>query len=271
MGFWNDIKKDFSDSLENGRILAEKQRRWKKEEAEYKNYSLDKLLTIDSIVQGINIGKLKVDKKQAELQLKYVKNNQKEKSDLQKAKNEISKEINKIKNGHTNIDDNGNEFDDFETNYRKAREKRVALCFNYLTHPKATEEGKRNAISVLLYSPYYRNVKMDIPNLKNRFSLYNKWETKKSELSVLELAFYSHIVLDCDIVVADSQLGEKWWEKNFKLQMNCRNTMEYNDETYGTHFRNLSFYGLSEKYTKNIKKMEDEFWKLIYQVCDENK
>lgn len=273
MGFWNEIKKSISDSIEFGRLSNEMHQRWKREEAEYKKYSPQELITMDNIIKGINIVKLSMDKKEIELQIKYGKNNKKAKRDLQKAKNELSNEIDRIKKDNTNIEENIDEFvgpEINEINYRKARERRVALCFNYLNHPKSTEDGRKNAILVLLYSsPYVRNMQMDIPNLKKRFSLYEKMWCKETTLNVLEISFYFYIISNCDVVVID--LEDKWWENNFSLQMVCGNSMKYNDEMYGTHFRDISFYGLSDQYTPDIKKAESEFWELIYQEYNKEK
>ena len=261
MGFFDELKKSVNESYNNGKENYDLQQRWKREEAEYASNTKHKKINIENIVKGINIGNLAIEKKRIELQLKYGDNSSEDKKNLREMRRDVQSQINEIKISNPTNDSAEDEDLDFIDNYRSTRNKRVALCISYLQHPKATTIGKKDALSLILMSPYCDNmidIQNDKPTLKKRLNIYNTQLNNYMQLSALDYCFYSHLISDFEVIPVNVNDKDPLLFQALGDRIGHENAMIYNDRDYGTHFQNLDFYRLSSNYTEQVAKQEEE-------------
>lgn len=258
MGFFDSLKKALVESYEVGKESYDRQNKWKKEEAEYKNSAKSRSITIHDIIRVKDIIDLNVEKKELDLKIKYMNNSKEVKTGLLKEREEKRTQIEELKRSRDIYQDDEDDTElKFHDRYNIYRNRRAALCISYLSHSKASEAGMKDALSILLMSPYCiteKDVRRDFSNLKTRYRIYEN--ALKKDLSALDYCFYNHLP-GVDMVPMDKKtLGEKWCLDYMMLSSTCENSMNYNDEMYGTHFGNLDFYGLTITYDE--KKMSQE-------------
>lgn len=272
MGFFSDLSKAFVEGYENGKVNYNKQCRWKNEERIYKEdqKTNNKKNILEEVLKAKDIIRLKLTKREIELKLKYGDLSNDEKKELKAADRELSDEIRRLKKNISNEASFAEEdTNDFVENYILTREKRVALCINYILNPKSLEQTKLVALEIIMMSPIckcYEDVKNDYINMKERFRIYKNFLNNENNLSALEYCFFNHLVIDAEMPFENGKSGEQWYLNTISYVMGCDNTLRYNDDNYGTHFTQLNFYGLSAVYNDGIKNIENEIMYNAYKI-----
>ena len=273
MGIFSSLLNAWSEAYENGKVNTEKINHWKKAEAEYRNGENKSSVTLETIIgaisKGIEIGKIESKKRELDLKIKYGKNTEEALNALKKERNELRKS--KI----TETKDYEVQEEDFIERYNAYRDKRAAICISYLSNSKATERGKKDALKILLKSPYCRNMEeiyQDCNNLKQRIIIYKRALDAESKLSALDFCFYNNILIKAEIILCNKErLDETWYTEMLSYVMIRQNTLKYNDEMYHTHFQQMSFYNLSIDYNEKISRKEQMIFAELYKYVNKEK
>lgn len=270
MGFFDDLRKAWTEGYENGKENSEKQNKWKQEEKEYMSLDYKKEAIIQNVLKGVDVWNLAISRKEIDLQLKYGDPTKAQRMECLKKKEEIREQLEVLRRPTcSNVGDKDN-IDDFVDRYNAYRDERVALCVSYLSHPKATYIGIDTALRILIKSPYCQDeneVKVDCGNLKERFAIYKQILQCENKLSVLDYCFLNHLIMDTEMIpMSGGYLNDDKAMNLLSYITTCGNNVKYNDEMYGTHLLNLSFFKLSTRYDREVENTRNEILSEIFEI-----
>lgn len=248
MGLFDDLLK----SIDDGKKNYEKEQEYKKKVANeleyYESKQQKQSLDVNELCKNIKKLKMNYDKSALDLRIKLEKTRE-ERELLRKERANIDTEIREMEKIQYEEDDSY-EDEELIVRYNRHTAKRIAFCYSYLRHPKATNEGKKLAINTLIDSqPLCTSIdEKEEKNLYKRYRRYLDFLNDIYNVSCLDLCFAFNLAQNYDFLRTDPESSQYLdiLGREIRTMNSCRNT----NEEFNLHIENIKFYKLSTNYSK---------------------